>query len=187
MFLGGAVGLIIIAVLKFVLIGSSSFEDCVLGLYYLLFGIVTGLIQLGFKKINNMFRFINYHWGECIYSFFLASLSFSSDDSDVFIQIIVSVYFMICGIAFLILCFWDRENDRAQAKKDEIPKARFNGELTEEDENNKNRLDRYALKVFGFFTFTKKGGESRDAPQEEEEEKNEIIDEVKEKVAQIKR
>jgi hypothetical protein len=52
MLIGGGIGLIIIAALKFVLISSSGVDGAILGIFYLLFGIITGMMQLGFQAIN---------------------------------------------------------------------------------------------------------------------------------------
>ena len=45
MFLGGAVGLIVISALRFTTVSTASVKDAILNLYYLFFGVLIALTQ----------------------------------------------------------------------------------------------------------------------------------------------
>jgi hypothetical protein len=78
MFFGGALGLIVVAALRFTTIGTQTVHQAILNFYYLFFGVVLVLTQLHFHRVVDLFRFLNYYWGKCVFCFFLASLAFSN-------------------------------------------------------------------------------------------------------------
>ena len=51
--MGGSIGLIVIAALRFTIVNQQSVHEAILNFYYLFFGVVTALSQLNFKKIND--------------------------------------------------------------------------------------------------------------------------------------
>lgn len=63
------------------------------------------------------FRFLNYYWGKCLYCLFLTSMSFSSS-IEPFLQYILSIYFLVTAVCFLVLSFKDRERDLQQWEVD---------------------------------------------------------------------
>ena len=70
---------------------------------------------------------MNYYWGKAIFSLFLASLAFSNAVEPL-LQYLVTIYFVLCATAFIVLMCIDRAHDRDQAKKDaEIIKERTEG------------------------------------------------------------
>ena len=74
----GSLGLIVTSAVRFALIKSQSFQDVVLNLYYLFFGVVLIIAQLQLQWTTLNFRFLNYHWGRGLFCIFLASMSCSS-------------------------------------------------------------------------------------------------------------
>ncbi len=51
MFFGGALGLVIVAALRFTVVLTESIHDAILNFYYLFFGIVLVLTQLNVHKV----------------------------------------------------------------------------------------------------------------------------------------
>ena len=110
MFIGGALGLIMIAFLRFTAVDSPTVHEAILNLYYLFFGVIMILSQLNVHKVVDQFRFLNYYWGKCIFSMFLASLSFSSK-TESFVRWVLSLYFFATAGCFLGLAFCHRTGD----------------------------------------------------------------------------
>lgn len=117
MFLGGSIGLIVIAALRFTAVEMTSIRAAIMNFYFLFFGLVVGLHQLGLQRMVDKFRFLNYHWGRCLFCLFLASMAFSNKE-ELFVQYILTAYWFICATIFLILLFLDRQHDKDQYKID---------------------------------------------------------------------
>ena len=117
LFMGGALGLILISVLRFTAAGALGVHTAIMNAYYLFFGVVAALTQLNVEGVSNAFRFLNYYWGKGLFSLFLASLSISNS-KDQFIQWVLTIYFFVCASLMFILAVLDRERDREQAKID---------------------------------------------------------------------
>ena len=121
LFMCGAVGMILISALRFTIINQESVHDTIVDLYFLFLGLIVGLSQLNINKVVTKFRFLNYHWGKFALSFFLACMSFSTgmaNSNIAFVQYIVSIYFLIVCVMFLILAVIDRDRDIEQMKID---------------------------------------------------------------------
>ena len=117
LFFGGAIGLIVIAALRFSTLSTESIHQAFLNFFYLIFGIVIVLAMLNFQKITKQIRFINYNWGKCLFCLFLSTLSYSGTDEP-FVQYLVAVYFLICCLCFAALSYFDSVNDKRQHKRD---------------------------------------------------------------------
>ena len=51
--------------------------------YFMFFGVVLALQQLGLKSIKRNFRFLNYHWGKCLFCLFIAFASCSNSQNQI--------------------------------------------------------------------------------------------------------
>ena len=80
------------------------------------------MMKIGCVRRN--FRFLNYNWGKSLWSFFLCTVSYSTDEK-AWIQYVMSVYFFICGVCFAVLAVWFRQRDRDQSEKDEEEMKEF--------------------------------------------------------------
>ena len=78
MFLASSIMLIAVAALRFTVIEQQSFHEGIMDFYFLFFGIIVALQQLGLKSIKRNFRFLNYHWGKAIFCNFIACASLSN-------------------------------------------------------------------------------------------------------------
>ena len=115
--------MLLISALRFTLVDSSSVHDTIVDCYFLFLGLVVGLSQLNIRAITSKFRFLNYHWGKLLLSFFLACMSFSSGNEDkevAFVQYIVSVYFLMVSFLFLVLTVIDSDRDSKQYQIDKL-------------------------------------------------------------------
>ena len=123
LFIVGGMGLVLISAIRITLVESLTVHEAILDGYYLFLGIVVGLSQMNIRAITCNFRFLNYHWGKCLFSLFLASMSFGSGSKQEHIQWIhylVTIYFFMVGILFLLLSIVDSKRDVFQAKLDKI-------------------------------------------------------------------
>ena len=118
MFMCGSLGLISISALRFTAVETQSVHEAILNFYFLFLGVCQALAQLQIGCIKRNFRCLNYHWGKSLYSFFLCTISYSTDDK-AWIQYVMSVYFFICGACFAVLACCNRQHDRELAEKDE--------------------------------------------------------------------
>ena len=98
-------------------------QEVVLNIYYLFFGVLLVITQLQLQYITRNFRFLNYHWGKSLFSVFLASMSCSSS-GEAFVQYIMTTYFFICSILFLLLAICDRNHDKKRGERDELEMLR---------------------------------------------------------------
>jgi hypothetical protein len=114
MFLGGAIGLIIIAILRFTAVNTPTIHEAIINFYYFFFGLIIILSQMSVHKVVDNFRFLNYYWGKCLFSFFLASLSFSNKTESL-IKWLLSIYFFACAFCFMALAHYDKFKDAEQA------------------------------------------------------------------------
>ena len=80
------------------------------------------MMKIGCVRRN--FRFLNYNWGKSLWSFFLCTVSYSTDEK-AWIQYVMSVYFFICGVCFAILSVWFWQRDRDQSERDEEEMKEF--------------------------------------------------------------
>jgi len=117
MFIGGALGLLLISFLRFTAVDTPTVHEAILNFYYLFFGIIMLLSQCNVHKVVDQFRFLNYYWGKCLFSLFLASMSFSNK-TESFVRWVLSVYFISCAGCFLALAYFDRAGDLLQAEHD---------------------------------------------------------------------
>ena len=114
LFLGGALGLIVIAALRFTSVASQGMHQAIMNCYYIFFGVVVALTQLNVASVVNAFRFLNYYWGKGLFCLFLASISLANSQ-DAFIQWVLTIYFFICATLMFILTLVDKERDKEQA------------------------------------------------------------------------
>ena len=98
-------------------------QEVILNIYYLFFGVLLVITQLQLQYITRNFRFLNYHWGKSLFSVFLASMSCSSS-GEAFVQYIMTTYFFICSILFLLLSICDRSHDKKRGERDELEMLR---------------------------------------------------------------
>jgi len=94
-------------------------QEVMLNLYYLFFGVLLIIAQLQLQWMTRNFRFMNYHWGRCLFCIFLGSMSCTSS-GEAFVQYIVAVYFFICAILFGMLSCCDRNHDLKRGDRDEL-------------------------------------------------------------------
>ena len=114
--------MICISVIRFNVLKQGSVHDLILNWFYLCLSVITVLSQLKIAWILQNFRFLNYHWGKALFSFFLGSVSFSNET---FIQLIISTYFVTVSCCFITLSMADKSHDANQNRKDEIDSAAF--------------------------------------------------------------
>ncbi len=77
-FLVCSILLIAVAALRFTVIQLQSVHEAILNFYFLFFGVIVALQQLGLKFIKRNFRFLNYYWGKAIFCSFIAFASLSN-------------------------------------------------------------------------------------------------------------
>mmetsp|Transcript_42570 Transcript_42570/g.57876 ORF Transcript_42570/g.57876 Transcript_42570/m.57876 type:complete len:86 (-) Transcript_42570:340-597(-) len=75
MLLAGSVGLITISALRFSTVHTQSIHQAILNFFFLAFGILLSLTQMGVKFCTRKFRLLNYHWGRSLFCFFIAGIS----------------------------------------------------------------------------------------------------------------
>ena len=121
MFLGGAIFLVGVSALRFTVINVSSFQEAIMSFYFLFFGVVLVLQQLGLKSVKRNFRFLNYYWGKSSFCMFVA-LCHLSNTQNQFLQYISAAYFFILTIMFGILAVIDRKSDSDRHYLDEQDK-----------------------------------------------------------------
>lgn len=131
MFLGGAIGLIVIAILRFTAVNTPTIHDAIINLYHFFFGLIIILAQMNVHKVVDNFRFLNYYWGKCLFCFFLASMSFSNK-TESFERWVLSIYFFACAACFLALCHYDKGKDAEQKMFDQQLQSAL--ETTRDDE-----------------------------------------------------
>ena len=149
LFICGAVGMVIISALRFTVVDLESVHQCIIDAYFLFLGLIVGLSQLNIKYFKNNFRFLNYNWGKFALSLFLATMSFSSGEESkkiAFVQYIITIYFLIVAVLFLVLSFIDRPRDLKQWELDKIDIMQ-NSPLFEKFrmEQNENLVQRQAI------------------------------------------
>lgn len=113
LFLGGAIGLIVIAILRFTAVNTPTIHSAIINLYHFFFGLIIILSQMNVHKVVDNFRFLNYYWGKCLFCFFLASMSFTNK-TESFERWVLSIYFFACAACFLALCHYDKGKDVEQ-------------------------------------------------------------------------
>ena len=118
MFLGSAIFLISVAALRFTVINVQSAHEAIMSFYFLFFGIVLVLQQLGLRSIKRNFRFLNYHWGKASFSMFVG-LCHLSNGQNQFLQYISAAYFFTLTIMFIVLAVIDRQSDKDRYFLDE--------------------------------------------------------------------
>ena len=111
LFLGGAIGLVVISALRFTAVTQQSIHEAIMNFYYLFFGVVVALSQFNMHKVVDQFRFLNYYWGKGIFCLFLASLSLSNT-SDVLVEWVMTIYFVVTAVLMFILAVCDRAHDK---------------------------------------------------------------------------
>lgn len=78
LFLTSAVLLISVSALRFTVVDMQSMHEAIMNFYFLFFGVVLALQQLGIRYIKRNFRFLNYHWGKSLFCMFIAFASLSN-------------------------------------------------------------------------------------------------------------
>ncbi len=134
LFFTGAIGLVCISVVRFNVLKQRAVHDLILNWFFLFLSVITVLSQLKITWILRNFRFLNYHWGKAIFSFFLGSVSFSNET---FIQLIISTYFLMVSCCFISLSMADKAHDVKQKFEDDVAFA----PLTHLDSFNTGILD----------------------------------------------
>ena len=124
LFFAGSLGLISISAIRFTVVETQTIHEAILNCYFLFLGICQALSMMNIGFIKRNFRFINYNWGKSLYSFFLCTISYSTDEK-AWIQYVMSVYFFFCGICLLFLAFWFRNRDQELSEKDEEEMKEF--------------------------------------------------------------
>ena len=142
MFMAGALGLISISALRFTTVETQSIHDAILNFYFLFLGVCQALAQLDIGCIKRNFRCLNYYWGKSLYSFFLCTISYSTDRK-AWIQYVMSVYFLILGCCFTVLAICRRSVDRERSEKDELEME----EWLEAHKDDPDAADAFAAKV----------------------------------------
>ena len=77
-FLVSSIILVAVAALRFTVIEMQSMHEAILNFYFLFFGVIITLQQLGLKSVKRNFRFLNYYWGKCLFCMFIGFTSLSN-------------------------------------------------------------------------------------------------------------
>jgi len=111
----GAGLLFLTSILRFVSFNFTSTEF-ILSIYYILFGAIIILTELGYQRILEQFYFLNFSFGKAGFSLFIATLLFNLSN---WFQILVSIFFLVAGLGFLIIgCFFmSEEREKAVPKQ----------------------------------------------------------------------
>ena len=80
-FMGSSILLIAVAALRFTVIEVQSVHDAIMNFYFLLFGVIIALCQLGIKTVKRNFRFMNYYWGKASFCLLIAGASLSNSQN----------------------------------------------------------------------------------------------------------
>ena len=78
MFLTSAVLLIAVSALRFTFVDMQSMHEVFMNFYFLFFGVILALQQLGLKRIKRNLRFLNYNWGKAVFCLFIGCISLSN-------------------------------------------------------------------------------------------------------------
>ena len=111
--IAGAILLFVIAVIQFAQLNFSQMKFIML-IYYILFGILIILIELGFGAVLRYFYFMYYSWGKAVFAFFVATLIFTKDQ---WWQLASSIIFFIAAAGFIVLGFVYRSEEAEEAAK----------------------------------------------------------------------
>ena len=111
MYLASAILLVSVAALRFTVIELQSAHDAIMNFYFLFFGVILTLQQLGLKSIKRNFRFLNYHWGKACFCIFVTTTSLSNAQNQL-LQYVNAAIFFALTVMFTVLAIVDRETDR---------------------------------------------------------------------------
>lgn len=100
-FLGSSILLISVAALRFTIVDLQSVHEAIMNFYFLFFGIVLVLQQLGLQVIKRNFRFLNYYWGKSVFCMFIGFSSLSNSQNQI-LQYISAALFFLLTIMFAI-------------------------------------------------------------------------------------
>ena len=77
-----------------------------MNIYYILFGIVIVLTELGFQRVIDNFYFMRFYFGKSFFCGFIGILCFGSS---YWVRLLTAIFFVVACIAFLILGFFYRK------------------------------------------------------------------------------
>ena len=131
-FLASAISLIAVAALRFTVIEVQSTHEAILNFYFLFFGIVVALQQLGLKTIKRNFRFLNYYWGKAIFCAFIACASLSNSQNQMIQWVNAFLFFGLTG-CMVLLAVIDRASDLEKSEQDEQDAIQWKEQLQFEE------------------------------------------------------
>ena len=92
--------------------------------YYLFFGVLLALQQLGLKRIKRNLRFLNYYWGKALFCLFIGSVSLSNRQNSALQYMNAALFLLMSALLGAMACT-DRQVDLDQMAKDETAWEEF--------------------------------------------------------------
>ncbi len=120
----GAVLLFVISIIKFAQFNFQTTEF-ILTIYYIFFGILIILVELGLGRVLDNFHFMRFAFGKMLFAIFMAGITFTLS---YWLQAIVSVFFMIAAVFFGMIgcCYYKEEKEIAEDHPGSEPKSKEN-------------------------------------------------------------
>ncbi len=118
--IASAILLVILSIVRIIKITEArTFTLYVMTIYFVLFGLVILLVELGLKPIKRTFYFLNFAWGKAIFDFFIACMSLSTGfyGTTSMITIPVAIVFFLGCLFFIIISIFYREEEKEKDSK----------------------------------------------------------------------
>lgn len=108
----GAGLLLFVGIAEFVRMNAFS-GDFFLNVYFILFGGLIVLTELGFSFVFDFFYFMRFSLGKAFFAGFIAILSYGST---YWPRLLTAIFFTVAFVGFLILgiVYWKKERDEAE-------------------------------------------------------------------------
>ncbi len=121
-------------------------NNVVLSLYYILFGAIILMGELGFGIISRKFHFLDRNFGKAFFALFIATFTFTIS---YWVQLGVSLFFLVAGGCFVVLGFTSpaEETTSDPAREEDKKKAEPEGKRygTVETDANKAKTEAAGL------------------------------------------
>jgi hypothetical protein len=114
--LAGAAILILTGILRNFASAISDPIEYILGIYYLLFGLLMGFSELKMEKMVKYFKFMLYSLGKAFLDFFLFGLLFRNSIWPG-LHIPASIFFLFAGLLNLAIALMHRKSDNDKAEE----------------------------------------------------------------------
>ena len=111
----GAGLLVFMAIMEFTK-GSFNVGEFFLNVYYILFGILIALVEIGFERVMKHFYFMKFSFGKAFFAVFIAILCFGST---YWARILCGVFFSAACVGFVIIGFFFRAQELAEINENQ--------------------------------------------------------------------